>query len=671
MTSTDGPSKPTACALFQDPMLQPYQEIFDRRQAFIDRRRTEVLGNHASLLDLADWHRHYGLHRLPSGNWLFREWLPYATGAVLLGEFNDWNASSWFELHPVEGTEDWEIELPGPMLHHGQKYQLFVEWPGGSGWRLPSAVQCVDRERQENGHTLFNARVWDPEQPFQWRHDHYPRPRIPFIYEAHPGCAQQEPKVGTFREFRENILPRIANAGYNCLQLMAVMEHPYYGSFGYHVSSFFAASSRFGTPDELKSLIDTAHGMGLRVIMDLVHSHAVKNELEGLGCLCGHQEQFFHAGPRGEHPAWNSYCFDYSKPQVCRFLLSNCRFWLEEFHLDGFRFDGVTSMLYFDHGLGHAFTSYDDYFDANVDWDSIAYLALANELCHSLGKPVWTIAEDVSGMPGLALPIQQGGVGFDYRLAMGITDYWFKLLDRIDECWNVGELWHELNNRRHEEQTISYVECHDQAIVGGQTFLYRCLGNTMYDAMDLQQDNFIVARGIALHKLARLATAATAGGGYLNFMGNEFGHPEWIDLPRDGNGWSLDHARRRWDLRDNPALRYHHLARFDRDVVLLLRRHPNFFRQPARLLWINEEMHAFAFERDGLLFLCNFHPTRSYADLTIPAPRREYRLLLDSDAPEYSGHGRVEPGQHYFASGEGPEQAIQVYLPTRTALILE
>ena len=668
-------------ALFRnDPMLMPYYGTYQQRCEFVAQRRQEILGGKKSLLEIADWHRYYGLHRLEDGNWRFREWLPWATHAVLLGEFNDWTASPWFELHPL-GNGDWEVELPAALVKHGQCYQLYVEWDGGNGWRLPTAVTALKREQQPDGHILFNAQVWEPAKPYQWKHDDFERPQWPLIYEAHVGLAQLEPRVGSFAEFTHNILPRIAKDGYNCVQLMAVAEHPYYASFGYHVSNFFAVTDLFGTPDDFKELVDTAHGLGLCVIMDLVHSHAVKNELEGLGRLCGHQEQFFHTGERGEHAAWNSYCFDYSKPQVARMLLSNCRFWLEEYHLDGFRFDGVTSMLYFSHGLGKAFTSYDDYFGADVDWDSVAYLTMANELCHQLGKRVWTIAEDVSGLPGLAMAQKDGGVGFDFRLAMGVTDYWFKLLDIQDEFWNIGTLWYELTNHRADEKTISYVECHDQAIVGGQTFIFRSIGRAMYDAMDLNSNNMMVARGVALHKLARLATATTANHGYMNFIGNEFGHPEWIDFPRLENGWSYSHARRQWSLRDNPELRFKALADFDEVMLQTLGHAHAIFggtlsaAKPTRLA-ANEPDKVLAFLRGNLLFVFNFNPTQSFEayGILVP-PASTWQHLFDTDEARFGGQDRIEKGATYtpslVAQGDELVQQIKLYLPARSALVLQ
>jgi 1,4-alpha-glucan branching enzyme len=499
--------------------------------------------------------------------------------------------------------------------------------------------------------------------------------QAPLIYEVHVGMAQEDERVGTYLEFADRVLPRIVEAGYNTLQIMAVPEHPYYGSYGYHVSSFFAPSSRFGTPEELKTLIDKAHGMGLVVLIDLVHSHAVNNEVEGISRYDGSLYQFFHRGQRGRHDAWDSRCFDYGKPQVLHFLLSNCRYWLDAFHVDGFRFDGITSMLYHHHGLGTAFTSYDDYFNDQVDEEALVYLALANRVIHTLRPDAVTIAEDISGMPGLARPWEEGGIGFDYRYAMGIPDHWIKLTkDTRDENWHMGGLWYELNNRRSDEKTISYAESHDQALVGDQTLIFRLIGDAMYAHMAKDRPNSKVERGLALHKMIRLITLATAGNGYLSFMGNEFGHPEWIDFPRQANQWSYRYARRQWHLKEDPDLHYQALDRFDRDMIALARTCDLFDQANSQLLWEQNDEKVLVFQRSGLIFAFNFHPARSYSDFHFPAPPGEYRIVLDSDNHLYDGQGRVDHSVHHFTqpvdtASPGHHQ-IWIYLPQRTALVL-
>ena len=566
--------RPSNSAPFGDPFLAPYAGAIAARAKNVGARMKALCPKGGTIADFACAHEYYGLH-LRNGRWIFREWAPNATSIELVGDFNSWRADGSFALARVTGDPAgaWEGEWPEKAIRHGQRYHLIVRWieegSAREGERIPAYARRVVQDPNTD---LYEAQVWQPAEPYRWRHHVRRRASAaaPFIYEAHVGMAQEKGGVGTYAEFRENVLPRVVRAGYNTLQLMAVMEHPYYGSFGYHVGSFFAASSRFGTPEELKALVDAAHAAGLAVIMDLVHSHAVKNERDGLSRFDGTYYQYFHDGPRGWHDAWDSRCFDYGKTEVLHFLLSNCRYWLDEFHFDGFRFDGVTSMLYRHHGLGVAFGNYAQYFDDSVDDDAFAYLALANKLIHAVHPGAITIAEDVSGMPGLAAPIAKGGAGFDFRLAMGVPDYWFRLADIRDDDWSMGGLWHALTDRRAEERTVSYVESHDQALVGGKTFFFQMMGTAIYDSMHRGVRNLVTDRAVALHKLARLATAATAGGGYLNFMGNEFGHPEWIDFPREGNGYSYDHARRLWHLRDDPGLLYKCLGDFDEAMLDLL-----------------------------------------------------------------------------------------------------
>jgi len=656
-----------------DPLLGPWREALERRlrrAAELEARLTE---GRMRLADFASGHEYFGLHRR-GGEWVLREWAPNATRVSLVGEMTDWKERTNFALERLDGADGvWEIRLPASAMAHGDLYRLRVHWIGGQGDRIPAWARRVVQDPQT---LIFNAQVWDPPSSYRWRREGFCcAVQTPFVYEAHVGMAQEEERIGTYREFTEKVLPRVVRAGYDVLQLMAIQEHPYYGSFGYQVSSFFAASSRFGTPEDLKALIDAAHEAGLCVVMDLIHSHAASNEVEGLGRFDGTEHQYFHRGARGRHEAWGSRCFDYGKPQVLHFLLSNCRYWLDEFRFDGFRFDGVTSMLYRHHGLGKAFLSYGDYFDASVDEDALAYLALANRVIHDVRPDAVTIAEDVSGMPGLAVPEAQGGTGFDFRFAMGVPDTWIKLLKECaDEAWPLGHLWHELNNRRRDEKTISYCESHDQALVGDKTLIFRMIDADMYTDMSVFRQNLRVDRGVALHKMIRLVTLATAGHGYLNFMGNEFGHPEWIDFPRAGNGWSYKYARRQWSLADDETLRYRQLARFDADMIALARRANLLGSGVPRLLHEHNETKVLAFERAGHLLAFNFHPFRSHDGYRIDAPPGRYRLVLDTDAGVYGGHGRLEPDQIHFTQPEGQGPAarhrLSLYLPTRTALVL-
>ena len=652
--------------LNSDPWLAPFREKLRERSRRAIATVKRLTGGKSTLAEFASGHEYFGLH-FRDGEWVFREWAPNAVRITLFGDFSDWRKLPEYRLNRLEHGV-WELRLPAETVRHGMHYLLFMEWPGGSGDRIPAYARCVDQDKETG---LFAATVWRPEQPYGFRHASPPAPAAPLIYESHVGMAQEEPKVGSFDEYREKILPKIAASGYNTIQLMAVMGHPYYGSFGYHVANFFAIASRFGTPDEFKALVDAAHGCGLRVIIDLVHSHAVKNEVEGLAKFDGTRYAYFHEGSRGEHSGWDSLCFNYAKPEVLHFLLSNCRFYLDEYRVDGFRFDGVTSMMYLHHGLGKTFTGYDDYFGGDVDEDALTYLALANRVIHEVRPDALTVAEDVSGMPGLAAPASGGGIGFDCRMAMGVTDMWFKLFDLPDQDWNMFYLFHELTNRRRDERSISYVESHDQAIVGGKTAIFRLADAAMYDAMHAGSQNLAVDRAIALHKMIRLATAAAAGHGYLNFMGNEFGHPEWIDFPREGNGWSLQHARRQWSLADEPGLRYHFLRDFDRAMLEVLNRNPEFFRRRVQTVRIDDCGKVLIFERDDCYFCFNFHPENSYFDYGFEVLPGEFETVLDSDAPEFGGFSRRAPEQRYWSRQGQSGAFITLYLPSRTALVLK
>lgn len=658
-----------------DSYLVPFNEaICGRHNHAVERIKELTFEGKQTLSDFANGYNYYGLHKT-NGKWIFREWVPNATNLYLIGDFNNWERSREYQCKRIEGTAgDWELILDEDKIHHGDLFKMYVFWNGGEGERIPAWAQRVV---QDEGTKVFSAQVWFPEEEYQWKHKTFKPNRAPLlIYECHIGMGQDAEKVGTYIEFRKNVLPRIVDEGYNAIQIMAIQEHPYYGSFGYHVSSFFAPSSRFGTPEELKELIDEAHSNGLAVIMDIVHSHAVKNEIEGLGNLAGDPNQYFYPGERHEHPAWDSLCFDYGKNEVLHFLLSNCKFWLEEYHFDGFRFDGVTSMLYYSHGLGEAFCNYADYFNGHQDDNAICYLTLANCLIHEVNSHAITIAEEVSGMPGLAAKFKDGGYGFDYRMAMNIPDYWIKTIKELpDEEWKPSSIFWEVKNRRSDERTISYCESHDQALVGDKTIIFRLIDADMYWHFKKGDENDRVRRGIALHKMIRLVTAGTINGGYLNFMGNEFGHPEWIDFPREGNGWSYKYARRQWNLVDNKELCYHYLGDFDKKMLEVIKSEPHFNDTPLKEIWHNDTDQILAFSRNQLIFVFNFSPTRSFSDYGFLVPNGTYNVVLNTDSWEYGGFGFVDENvKHitladplYEKDGKG---WLKLYIPARSALVL-
>lgn len=654
-----------------DPYLAPYAgAIWGRYEYFINTEKR--LAGNTPLSDFASGYLYFGLHRTENG-WVFREWAPNATAIYLIGDFNNWQKLSDFQMTSI-GNGNWEIALPAETLQHEQFYKLIVEWNGGSGERIPAWARRVV---QDENTKIFSAQVWNPQKPFVFKNKNFiPQKNPLLVYEAHIGMGSEEEKVASYEEFRQNVLPRIAELGYNCIQLMAIQEHPYYGSFGYHVSSFFAASSRFGTPEELKALIDDAHERGIAVIMDIVHSHAVKNEVEGLSRFDGTPYQYFHGGSRREHPAWDSLCFDYGKPAVLHFLLSNCKFWLDEYKFDGFRFDGVTSMLYRSHGLGEDFSNYESYYNLNQDGDAICYLNLANKLIHELDSNHITIAEDMSGMPGLAKKIEDGGIGFDFRLAMGEPDFWIKYIKEVrEEDWKAGHIYWEMNNRRIDERTVSYAESHDQALVGDKTIIFRLIDSDMYWHMQRGDTTLLVDRGIALHKMIRLITASTMNGGYLNFMGNEFGHPEWIDFPRQGNNWSYKYARRQWDLVDNKNYLYRSLWLFDKAMIGLIRSVENFNLLPNYKIWDNEADQVMAYQRHNFVFVFNFNGSQSFTDYGILTEAGKYKVILNTDNPDFGGFGLTDDSIEHLTTPQpdnlDSKEWLKLYLPARSALVLQ
>jgi 1,4-alpha-glucan branching enzyme len=663
--------KPLVPQLVKDsPWLEKYAPNILERLEMYKATLGHIEYEYGSLLEFARAHEYFGVHFEPFRNgWVYREWAPQAYNIFLMGDFNGWNKYSHPLKKDVRGY--WEIFLPYEQYKdsfvHGSKIKIHVEGKNGALDRIPAYIRRVIQNEETHD---FAGQLWFPKEAFKWTdQDFDPRSNCaqPLIYECHVGMAQEKMGVGTYLEFAENILPRIKKAGYNTIQMMAIMEHPYYGSFGYHVSNFFAPTSRFGTPEELKYLVNKAHEMGISVIMDLVHSHAVKNVYEGLNEFDGSDHQYFHPGERGYHEGWDSKLFDYAKHEVRHFLLSNVRYWLEEFHFDGFRWDGVTSMIY----LHHGHVSFDDlgkYFDAGVDTDALIYMQLANKLIHDFSQFAISIAEEVSGMPGLCRRQTEGGIGFDFRLGMGIPDFWIKTLKhKPDEHWDMFEMWHELTNRPKNEKTIAYAESHDQALVGDKSIAFWLMDKEMYSSMSKLQTSLVVDRGVALHKMIRMITISLGGEGYLNFIGNEFGHPEWVDFPRAGNKWSYQYARRQWTLVDTEHLRYHDLFEWDKAMISLIKENKVLETGPANQLYLEPDKKIIAFERGGLVFVFNFHVTESFFGFKLPVPQKgNYHIVLHSDQKKFGGFERIE-GNPTFTTDR--KNNIQIYLPNRTCIV--
>jgi len=653
----------------QDNWLEPVaKDVWERHQRYVYKKKA-IEKDYGSLHNFANAHHYLGFTLSDDKKILtYREWAPAANGLYLVGEFNNWE----YFTHPLQKIENgvWEIQInleKYPKLKHKSLVKVLVQTEKGNFNRIPAFIKRVIQDDETKD---FAGQIW-LENDYKWENAPIESDESLLIYETHVGMAQEKGGVGTYKEFEKKILPYVKEIGYNTIQIMAIAEHPYYGSFGYHVSNFFAASSRFGTPEELKSLIDTAHGLGIRVIMDIVHSHTVKNINEGLNEFDGTDYQYFHAGGRGNHDVWDSKLFDYGKTEVLQFLLSNVRYWLEEFQFDGFRFDGVTSMLYHHHGIGVDFGDRDGYFSQGVEFDAVTYLQLANDLAHEINPKAITIAEDVSGMPGLCNKIEEGGIGFDFRLAMGIPDYWIKLLkEKSDEEWNMLELYHRLVDRNYYIKTIGYAESHDQALVGDKTIAFRLMDQEMYFHMHKDSQNLIIDRGINLHNLIRFITIVLGGEAYLNFMGNEFGHPEWIDFPREGNNWSYHYARRQWSLIENDQLKYQYIADFDKAMLSFVKEHRILNAQTPQELWVDEANNLLVFERADLVFVFNFHPNNSLFDYQIQTHKiGPFDLIFNSDAPYFGGFDRIRNAQPNISKIVNGMNMMKVYSPNRSVQV--
>lgn len=651
------------------PVADEVQKRYDR---FCNRLNT-IEKQYGSLNSFASAHEFFGFHydRIRRG-WWYREYAPAAHYLSLYGDFNGWNKYE----NPLENVRNgiWELFLPDSeyktKLVHGSLLKVLVQSSIGEQERIPVYITRVVQDENTKD---FSAQFWNPEKPYVFENQSPEIDNEPLlIYESHVGMAQEKEGVGTYNEFITNVLPRIKAGGYNAVQLMAIAEHPYYGSFGYHVSNFFAASSRFGTPEELKKLVDAAHGIGLLVIMDLVHSHTVKNVREGINLFDGTEYQYLKPGQEGVHPQWDSKLFDYSKTATLQLLLSNVKYWLEEYHFDGYRFDGVTSMLYKNHGIGETFDSPWKYFGDTVDNDAVTYLQLANKLIHDIDNQNITIAEDVSGMPGICAKIEDGGIGFDYRLGMGLPDFWIKVLkDQTDEQWNMHEFFFTMTNRLSDVKTIAYAESHDQALVGDKTLAFRLMDKEMYTAMDKNSQNLVIDRGIALHKMIRFFTITLGGDAWLNFMGNEFGHPEWIDFPRYDNGWSYKYAKRQWSLADNGYLKYHWLGDFDKAMLDFVKKTKVMQSAPAWLLNADEDNKTIVFERNNLIFVFNWGQ-KSLPDYKIKVKQTgDYEIIFSTDEKRFGGFENIDENAVFPSEKKGDDITMKIYNVARTATVYQ
>ena len=595
---------------------------------------------------------------------VIREYAPNAHFVSVIGDFNHWDRGR-DPLKRISNTE-WEITLDRARVMPGSRYKLHIAGHNGGRDRIPSTCPYARQSSDGDFAAIFEFNVLSPPTRLQKQPEHLK------VYELHIGLAASGPRIGTYLEVAHDVIHRVKYAGYTAVQLMAVHEHPYYGSFGYHVSNPYGICSRFGTRQDFKYLVDNCHEVGLLVIIDLVHAHAVKNLSEGLGEFDGQDGYLFKTGQNALHPAWDSLVYDYENQATVSYLLSNARYWIEEYGIDGFRVDGVTSILYNDHGIGHTGFTDNDYLGSNLNQSGLLYLVLLCKLAHELRPDFILIAEDVSGLPGLARPALLGGVGFDYRLQMGLPDFFESVAkDVMDDGISPSRIWHALVSRRFDERHIGYVESHDQAIVGGQSLIFRLLGPKMYTDMHAETQSHDVHLAVAVVNVAKSIVFFLGGEAWMSFIGNEFGHPDWVEFPTPDNDDCFEYAYRKWYLATDSALMYEKMAAFDRDLMHQRKIAVTWDESYMTAPLLDDNRKLSVFHRDRVVLVCNTTTDVSYEDVWVPVPEQgNYRVILSTEEHRYGGYGRVNENMQYATIAVDGNAYIRLYVPSMSAIFM-
>lgn len=573
----------------------------------------------------------------------------------------------WIEMR--KGRKSW-LKKYMPAISHGSRYRVYFNTPNGALERVPAWATYVLPDSDGN---QYYAVHWEPppEDVYKWKNK---RPKVPKsfrIYECHVGISGIEQKISSFNEFISKVLPHIKNAGYNAIQLIGVIEHRDYSSVGYKVTNLFAVSSRFGTPNDFKHLVDEAHGLGLLVFLDIVHSYSAADELVGLSLFDGSNDCYFHTGKRGHHKYWGTRMFKYGDVDVLHFLLSNLKWWVVEYQIDGFQFHSLSSMMYTHNGFATFTGEMEEYCNQYVDKDALIYLILANEMLHELHPDIITIAEDATFYPGLCEPTSQGGLGFDYWVNLSVSEMWLWLLENAPyQEWNMNKIVSVLvNNQQSHEKMLLYTENHNQSISGGRSFAEIILRKFKEQPFGSEDVTFRVS---SLHNMVKLITFSISGSAYLNFMGNEFGHPNRVEFPMPSNNYSFNFANRRWDLLLEGV--HNNLFKFDMDMMRMDEHEQILSRGLPKVHHVNDFNMVISYIRGPLLFICNFHPEISHKMYIIGVEEAgEYKVILNTDEISYGGHGELKDDQYLQRTSnkraDGYRISLEVTLPRRSAQV--
>ncbi|CAL5392773.1 unnamed protein product [Camellia sinensis] len=573
----------------------------------------------------------------------------------------------WLESR--KGRKAW-LKKYTPAIPHGSKYRVYFNTPDGPLERIPAWAPYVLPDA--DGKQAF-AVHWEPppECVYKWKHKHPEAPKSLRIYECHIGISGSEPKIASFNDFTEKVLPHVKDAGYNVIQLIGLVEHKDYFTIGYRATNLFAVSSRYGTPDDFKRLVDEAHGLGLLVFLDIVHSYSAADEMVGLSLFDGSNDCYFHTGKRGYHKFWGTRMFKYGDIDVLHFLLSNLNWWVVEYQIDGFQFHSLASMIYTHNGFASFTGDMEEYCNQYVDKDALIYLILANEILHALHPSIITIAEDATLYPGLSEPTSLGGLGFDYFVNLSASEMWSSLLENVpDSDWSMSKIVSTLVGNRHSaDKMLLYAENHNQSISGGRSFAEILFGETMEHASDKRA---LLFRGCSLHKMIRLITFTIGGHAYLNFMGNEFGHPKRVEFPMESNNFSFSLANRRWDLLENGV--HSELLYFDKDMMNMDENERILSRGLPNIHHVNDTTMVTSYSRGPLLFIFNFHPTTSYENYSVGVEEAgEYQVILNTDEKKYGGQALIAQDQYIQRTIskriDGLRNCLVVPLPYRSAQV--
>jgi 1,4-alpha-glucan branching enzyme len=587
----------------------------------------------------------------------FAVWAPNAEHVSVIGSFNGWREGA-DTLRARGGSGIWEGFVPG--VERGACYKFRIH-SRHAGYRVDKADPFAVRSEVP---PRTGSIVWTTE--YDWTDEAWRRERggragleAPMtIYEVHLGSWRRVPEDGnrslSYREMADWLPDYAHDMGFTHVELLPVMEHPFYGSWGYQTTGYFAPTARYGTPQDLMYLIDVLHRRGIGVILDWVPSHFPTDE-HALGFFDG-THLYEHGDPRqGLHPDWGSFVFNYGRHEVRSFLLSSALFWLECYHADGLRVDAVASMLYLDYSR-KAGEWIPNVHGGRENLEAISYLRRMNEEVYRAEPGVQTIAEESTAWPMVSRPTYLGGLGFGFKWDMGWMHDTLRYLslDAVHRKFHHGELTFRMLYAFTENFVLPL--SHDEVVHGKGSLLGKMPGDPWQ-----QRANLRLLFGYQY----------TQPGKKLLFMGGELG--QWSEWSHEA---SLD-----WSLLDDPAHRG--IQRWVRDLNTVYRAEPALHEldcDPAGFEWVDPhdaDQSTFAWlrrprgARGAVLVVCNFTPIpRANHRLGVPWPG-EWQEILNSDAPLYGGSGQGNLGGATATpvAWHGRPQSIVVTLPPLGLLV--